>query len=296
MNRLQVLSAALLFVAALPLVSDAQDSIPNSSFEQWTAGDPDGWLTTNADPFFNVTSTSDAHSGDSAARGEVMEIVPGFKFQPYLIAAATPGEPGIPISQRWAAVRGFYKMSPVGGDKFYVNVVFSKASTAVAAGGFVDSNTVSTYKEFVVNMTYITSDVPDTAFITISMIGPGGPDYHLGSVMVVDDISYSLVATSVKERKDQRPVDFGLQNHPNPFNPSTTISYTLPQSSPVRLQVFNLLGQPVRTLAEGEQAAGPHSVPWDGTDDQGRILSSGVYFYRLQSKNYSAVNKMLLLK
>ncbi len=82
----------------------------------------------------------------------------------------------------------------------------------------------------------------------------------------------------------------------NPFNPSTTISYFLPQRSQVRLQVFNLLGQPVRTLAEGEQAAGAHSITWDGTDDKGKILSSGIYFYRLQSKDYFEVNKMLLLK
>ncbi|MGH8004225.1 MAG: FlgD immunoglobulin-like domain containing protein [Limisphaerales bacterium] len=295
MNRLRVLSAAAFLVVALPLFSEAQDSIPNPSFEQWTAGNPDGWLTSNADPFFNVTQSPDEHSGSWAAHGAVAEILPGINLQPYLIAASS-GEVGIPISERWASVRGFYKMNPVMGDKFSVNVVFSKASTPIAAGGFVDSNIVLTYQEFVVNMTYITSDIPDTAFITITMIGPTGPDFHLGSVMLVDDISLSDVATSVEERNDRRPANFGLQNYPNPFNPTTTISYSLPQRAPVRLQVFNLLGQPVRTLAEEDQAAGRHSITWDGTDDKGKILSSGIYFYRLQSKDYVEVNKMLLLK
>src|SRR3989304_5141192 len=147
MNRLQMFSAAVFLVVALPPVSKAQDSIPNPSFEQWMAGDPDGWLTSNADPFFNVTQSPDAHSGSWAARGEVAEILPSFNVPPYLIAAATPGEPGIPITERWMSVRGFYKMNPVGGDKFYVNVVFSKASNPVAAGGFVDSNIVLTYQE-----------------------------------------------------------------------------------------------------------------------------------------------------
>ncbi len=295
MNRLRMLFAVSLLALALPPAAGAQDSIPNPSFEQWTAGDPDSWLTSNADPFFNVTQSPDAHAGSSAARGEVAEIIPGTNLPPYLIAAFS-GEVGIPISERWASVHGFYKMNPQGGDKFYVNVVFSKASTAIAAGGFVDSNVVLSYQEFAVNMTYVTSDVPDTAFITLSMIGPTGPDYHAGSVMIVDDLSLSGVATSVEERTEQGPRAFGLQNYPNPFNPSTTISYSLPQSSAVQLQVFNLLGQPVRTWAEEEQTAGSHSVSWDGTDDQGKILASGIYFYRLQSKGHSEVNRMLLLK
>ncbi len=295
MNRLQVFSAAALLVLALAPVTFAQDSIPNPSFERWTAGDPDGWLTSNAIPVVvNVNPTPEAHSGDSAARGEVVSFS-GFNIQPYLIAAPS-GLAGIPISKRWAAVRGFYKLSPVGGDKFYVNVIFSKASVAVAAGNFFDSNTVSAYQEFVVNMTYLTGAIPDSAFITISIIGPTGPDQHLGSVMFVDDLSFSDVPTLVEERKDQRPLDFGLSNYPNPFNPATTISYTLPQRAPIRLEVFNLLGQPVRTLALGEQAAGRHFIIWDGTDDQRRVLSSGVYFYRLESGDYSAVNKMLLLR
>lgn len=295
MNRLPTFFTAALLVVALPVISGAQDSIPNSSFEQWNVGDPDGWLTSNADPFYNVTQSSDAHSGSWAAHGIVAEVIPGVNLAPYLIAASA-GEVGIPISERWGSVRGFYKMNPQGGDKFNVNVVFSKASTPIAAGGFVDSNVVLSYQEFVVNMTYLTGDVPDTAFITVTMIGPNGADYHLGSIYIVDDLSLSDIATSVEEQKGQKPMDFGLANYPNPFNAATTISYFLPQGSPVRLEVFNMLGQPVRTLAEGEQTAGSHSVTWDGTDDKGKTLASGVYFYRLQSKGYSEVNRMLFLK
>lgn len=295
MKRLQMFFAAGLLALLPPSLSSAQDLIPNASFEQWTAGDPDGWLTSNVDPFFNVTQNASAHSGSFAAHGVVAEIVPGVNLPPYLIPA-TAGVPGIPITERWASVRGFYKMNPVGGDQFSVNVIFIKDTTVIAAGGFVDSNTVLNYTEFVVNMVYFTSDVPDTAVITITMFGPNGPDIHAGSVMVVDDISLSGVATSVKEQKEQRPVDFGLANYPNPFNPATTISYFLPQSSPVRLAVFNLLGQSVRILVDGEQPAGSHSVSWDGTDNQGNPLASGIYFCRLQANNLFEVNRMLLLK
>ncbi len=88
------------------------------------------------------------------------------------------------------------------------------------------------------------------------------------------------------------PVHFGLaQNYPNPFNPSTTISYTLEQSGKVRLSVYDLLGREVAVLAEGVQHAGEHVVTFQGSG-----LTSGVYFYRLQSSQSTITKKMLLMK
>ena len=81
------------------------------------------------------------------------------------------------------------------------------------------------------------------------------------------------------------------QNYPNPFNPTTTIDYVLPREAPTSLQVFNVLGQSVRTLVSGVQAAGKHSVRFDATN-----LPSGVYLYRLQSGSLSNVGRMMLLK
>jgi len=85
-------------------------------------------------------------------------------------------------------------------------------------------------------------------------------------------------------------------NYPNPFNPSTTIEYELPKSGPVRLTIYNLLGQKVRTLLNARQNAGRHHVVWDGCDETCRPVSSGVYYYRLEAGVTTQTKKMMLLR
>ena len=94
------------------------------------------------------------------------------------------------------------------------------------------------------------------------------------------------------------PAVFALaNNYPNPFNPVTTIHYALPEATDVKLTVYNVVGQPVRTLVAEHQNAGRYVVEWDATNDSGHSLSSGMYFYRLQAGGeFHAVKKMLLLK
>ncbi|MCY3737074.1 MAG: leucine-rich repeat domain-containing protein [Gemmatimonadaceae bacterium] len=84
-------------------------------------------------------------------------------------------------------------------------------------------------------------------------------------------------------------------NYPNPFNPSTMIPYRLPASMRVRLEVFNLLGQRVATLVDGEQPAGSHTASWDATDAGGQAVGAGVYLYRLSGDGVLATRSMLLI-
>ena len=85
-------------------------------------------------------------------------------------------------------------------------------------------------------------------------------------------------------------------NYPNPFNPETQISYTLSNSEHVTLQIFNMQGQLIRTLVNGMQSAGSHSVKWDGTNEAGEKVVSGVYVYKLQAGNDSVSRRMMLMK
>lgn len=87
-----------------------------------------------------------------------------------------------------------------------------------------------------------------------------------------------------------------LNNYPNPFNPQTTISYNLKSDSNVSLNVYNMLGQKVRTLVSGEQRNGSHSVVWNGKDNRGNSVSSGIYFYKLKTDSFTSTKKMVLMK
>lgn len=86
-----------------------------------------------------------------------------------------------------------------------------------------------------------------------------------------------------------------LQNYPNPFNPSTTITFKLPRDGHVRVEILSLLGQRIKTLVDGSRHAGIHTVEWDGREQHGAMVASGVYFYRLQGDGGSVLTKKLTL-
>ncbi|MCK4653584.1 MAG: lamin tail domain-containing protein, partial [Candidatus Cloacimonetes bacterium] len=87
-----------------------------------------------------------------------------------------------------------------------------------------------------------------------------------------------------------------VMNYPNPFNPETTIYYQLPEDSPVEISIYNLKGQKVKTLISDQLSAGEHSVAWNGNDDFGEPVSSGIYFYRIKNSSCEIVKKMVLMK
>ena len=93
------------------------------------------------------------------------------------------------------------------------------------------------------------------------------------------------------------PQEYSIfQNYPNPFNPQTTFTYDLPKSSPVILEIYNLIGHRVRTLVNSWVNAGHHSVVWDGRDDSGRQVAGGIYFYRIQAGEFKQTMRLLVLK
>ena len=93
------------------------------------------------------------------------------------------------------------------------------------------------------------------------------------------------------------PKQFALhQNYPNPFNATTQIVYELPSAAHVKIEVFNILGQRVITLYDAEEIAGVHRVEWNGTDNSGNEVASGVYLYRLVTKDFATEKKMMLMK
>ena len=87
-----------------------------------------------------------------------------------------------------------------------------------------------------------------------------------------------------------------LQNYPNPFNPNTTIEYQLPKTGNVQIKIFSINGQLVRTLESTHQVQGSHSVVWDGKNDGGQTVASGLYIYQVAFENSMLIKKMLFIK
>jgi hypothetical protein len=108
---------------------------------------------------------------------------------------------------------------------------------------------------------------------------------------------FSALVTSVDDGGSTIPTEFALQqNYPNPFNPETKIEYQLPTPGNVRLTIYTVLGQEVKRLVDRSQAAAYHTVVWDGRDNAGAPMPSGIYFYRIESGSFTAIKKMLLMK
>ncbi len=101
----------------------------------------------------------------------------------------------------------------------------------------------------------------------------------------------------VDQQTGGSPAAFSLaDNYPNPFNPSTQIRFSAPQNSKIRLEIFNILGQKVRVLVDQALPAGSHTIEWDGRNDFGAAVASGIYFYRMVAGNFVQTKRMLLMR
>ena len=277
------------FVLFSMLTDTTIAQIPNPSFESWSGGNPVNWSTTNSPPsFVNVTQVSPGHAGSFAAQGSVVSIA---SFAVPVVIISGPDGQGYPNTSRPAALHGWYKYTPVGGDIFAIVIAFKKNGQGMGGGAFSTSAAQSAYREFVANITYLTGENPDTAVIT-AQISNGTGQTHVGSTFILDDLFYGAASADVKVGDAGLPGNFLLhQNYPNPFNPTTTIRYELPKASYVRLEVFNMVGQRIATLVDGERSAGIYAAQFNAQN-----FSSGTYFYKLQASGFTDVKRLMLLK
>ncbi len=277
---------AIVLAGLLLIAGSGFAQILNPGFESWSAGNPANWETTNGLYTF-VTQATPGHSGSYAVQGSVVNM--GAITMPAVISAGSDGK-GFAISQRYAALHGFYKFTPVNGDGFMVSVLMDLGTSGVGAGSFLELSPQVNFREFVAPIIYPGSDVPDKIEITLSMMNPGGLT-SVGSIFVVDDISLSTT-TGVNDLANGLPKGFRLeQNYPNPFNPTTSIVYDVPSQSHVRLTVLDVLGREVAQLVNGTIAPGRYKAVFDAHG-----LSSGVYVCRLQAGSFTAFTKMMLVR
>lgn len=197
-----------------------------------------------------------------------------------------------------------------------IKVSAVKADSVTITNGGTDtlkiSSIVSTQSEFTVAQAQLIIN-PSGSFVLKLSFQPTSVGSKTGKIIfthnaasVKDTVPVSGTAdlqSSVKSANDV-PTEFAIhQNYPNPFNPSTSILYDLPQESHVVVMVYSVIGQAVKTLVKGVQSTGSYRVVWNGADDNGRQMTSGVYFVRIMAESGAAESnpfthsiKMLMLK
>lgn len=132
--------------------------------------------------------------------------------------------------------------------------------------------------------------------VSLGEDSPCLPDNNAWGIVIGADSTVCSV-TGVQPHEAGSGARPSSLNYPNPFNPSTVIAFSLPQQSQVQLAIVDVAGRLVRTLSVGETfTAGSHEVRWDGLDDEGRTVSSGVYFYRLETEAGAVTRQMVMLK
>ncbi|MCD6249410.1 MAG: T9SS type A sorting domain-containing protein [candidate division Zixibacteria bacterium] len=187
---------------------------------------------------------------------------------------------------------GSVRVNPVTGEP----TRFMLTGDPVAGTGWLDSN--PTDRRMMASFGPIDFLPGDTQQVYFKLAVGQGTD-RLSSITVLRQVlAYDSIPTGVDDDGTTvLPDEFSVaQNYPNPFNPATTISYSLSERAEVEIAIFNVLGQRVATLTEGLQSAGEHMVVWNGIDESGRVVATGVYFYRISAGENVSTKKMLLLK
>jgi hypothetical protein len=279
------------------LSSSTFPQIPNNSFENWDQGEPVDWLTSNLNPLIAVTQSSDAHSGSSSARLEI--LLNGFSAESVALYSGSDGN-GFPCTQRHASITGYYKLVPQGPDILSVSVQVWQGANQLGTGVLSITTAASSWTQFMAPITYTAPGTPDRC--SVRFVFRVTDFTTVGGVAYIDDLEFSGINDIEVIDNGQIPGQYILkQNYPNPFNPSTNIHYELPVNSFVNLKVYDVLGNEVAVLMNEEKPAGSYEIEFSaigGSASGGNAegLTSGVYFYQLKAGNFSGTKKMILSK
>ena len=283
---------SLMCAAALVVCATISFSqIPNPGFENWATDDdgnnnPVGWETTNSSPTVSVEPVTPAYGGTYAMKVKTFElstiIIPG-------IAIAQAPYTFVQTPTKFSA---WVKSTIMPGDTAIIIIALMKGDTVIAATDSctfrIDSSYANfTYLEFPIGV--VSDKIPDSLYV---MVASGLGDSQVGTELIVDDIAFIFDNPTSVSEESNLPGSFRLaQNHPNPFNPTTKISFDLPESGITTLEVYDLLGRLVATLVSGFLSAGTHSRVLNAEH-----LPSGVYVYQLRSGGLQATRRLVLVK
>jgi hypothetical protein len=253
----------------------------------------------------NIILTGTYPSGDPIESVPVPPVVPAAVPKPAGLAKLTPGMDAkltFHVTRYGIAVR-LENAVPVKGMQLEFKNVFAPEMITIATdlgSGYHRQNgdllrvllynqsalsTVAPGERIVANIPF---EIADPSKLTVENVVVAGLDNRA--------ISKIEIAVSYSEAPEL-PVAYALsQNYPNPFNPSTSIRFSVPEPANVRISVYNMLGQEVRTLFAGQMDRGTRVIEWNGTDNLGRVVPSGTYVYRMTAGSFVQSYKMMLVK
>jgi hypothetical protein len=284
----------LLIFSIFSITINAQ--ILNGGFETWSNNfNPDNWITLNSSQYSTITKSTDKHAGEYALKGEVVNY-DSSSIPPILFGGADGR--GFIVSKRYASFDGYYKFVPVPGDVLSVVCTMYKDNLPIAS---INTNLEPSldYTNFSLPINYSNAEIPDRFFIEMVINDTTGAlPAHIGSYYLLDDIELSgeSVVDVANSNLNIPDAFYVYQNYPNPFNPSTTIRYSIPESENIIVSIYDINGNLISTLLNTRQNAGTHEVSWDGKNNSGIPVVSGVYLYNVQAGNSSKISKMILLK
>ena len=192
-------------------------------------------------------------------------------------------------------------LAPNGGEEWLVG---SDASISWSAENISGSITIELSRDAGASWSMLSDNAPSADGWTWNVSAPTSEQCLIrisaqdGAVSDVSDAAFAIeFPTGVARMSDEIPTEFALQqNYPNPFNPETRITYQLPERSDVTLSVYNIQGNVVATLVNQTHAAGTYMMTWNGKDEAGHQMPSGVYFYRITADGFNETKRMMLMK
>jgi hypothetical protein len=198
------------------------------------------------------------------------------------------------------SVQQDFEMEPVSFDGSLSGYVYEEGTTNPIVNANISVGTQGYWNTTLSDGTgYYYFDLPNGMF-SLDCWKDGYLGFHEDEIIINNDnVVFDIYLVPDVDADDELilPASSLSQNVPNPFNPETTISFSVTQTSSfVNLEIYNIKGQQVRTLVNEVFPAGRHSVLWDGRDDYGIPVSSGIYFYKFETGAFSAIKKMILIK
>lgn len=264
----------------------AQNPIPNPGFENWSAGNPVGWTTTNILTVTPISQSNQSHSGTSAAKLEVVSVF-SVAISPVLICNS------VSINQNYQTFSYYYKANLSGGDQFLTTAMLTENGNGhgAAVDSLSASNNSNVYVQRNVQVLYAppVSQTADMLTITFVITGPNSSTPAIGSSVFLDDLNLSGgIPTALAEQTAILSTDLGSPQ-PNPASGNCLIPFSLKEKALVQIGLYDLEGKLVREILHEELAGGRYKAECDLSG-----LSPGLYLCKAQLHNQSYTCKLLV--